>query len=234
MVIPGLGADSERPPAPPTNPRLSTSRRVQRQARRSGAAPPAESAPLIIDDPAEPGPAQTRKGEFLSELRGYVCAAAEEAMRGTGRITQGCPYLDYWFSDYGQRSAAEIERAIRLYAPGAAQAQSASALIPPVVDRVRAGVGEWARSGRITGVPAGLAAAVSGEPGIHPRLKASAGMAPNPTEAAAASDAVGGGRPLDSSVRQRMEGALGRDLSHVRLHTDGASTSAARRLDARA
>lgn len=42
------------------------------------------------------------------------------------------------------------------------------------------------------------------------------------------------GQPLPSSVRARMEPALGEDLSRVRVHTGPAAESAADRLDARA
>jgi len=44
----------------------------------------------------------------------------------------------------------------------------------------------------------------------------------------------GGGAPLDGRTRQRMEGALGTDLSSVRVHTGGESAAAARDMGARA
>ena len=44
----------------------------------------------------------------------------------------------------------------------------------------------------------------------------------------------GGGRPLSDDVRIRMEAAMGRDFSHVRIHTDGTAQTRARDIDARA
>lgn len=43
-----------------------------------------------------------------------------------------------------------------------------------------------------------------------------------------------GGSPLDGSIRARMEGALGADLSGARLHTGGESATAAESMGARA
>ncbi len=46
--------------------------------------------------------------------------------------------------------------------------------------------------------------------------------------------ASGGGAPLPEAQRSKFEASLGADLSAVRVHTDGASTAAAERLDAHA
>lgn len=53
-----------------------------------------------------------------------------------------------------------------------------------------------------------------------------------PLEAALATP--GPGQPLDPAVRRRVEPALGRDLSWVRVHSGGDSNDAARSLDSRA
>lgn len=42
------------------------------------------------------------------------------------------------------------------------------------------------------------------------------------------------GRPIDSAARAELESRTGRDLSHIRVHTDEQSTASARALDARA
>jgi hypothetical protein len=44
----------------------------------------------------------------------------------------------------------------------------------------------------------------------------------------------GGGHPLDSHVREDMEGRLGQDFSDVRVHTDSAAAASARSVQARA
>jgi hypothetical protein len=54
--------------------------------------------------------------------------------------------------------------------------------------------------------------------------------APNQVRAAIA----GGGRPLDRQVRERFEGAMGHDLSHVRIHTDAVGAASAAAIDAEA
>lgn len=47
-------------------------------------------------------------------------------------------------------------------------------------------------------------------------------------------DAKGPGRPLDSSVRSRIESSVGADLGHVRVHDDAGARASASALNARA
>ena len=47
-------------------------------------------------------------------------------------------------------------------------------------------------------------------------------------------DSKGAGRPLDSSVRSKIESSLGADMSHVRVHDDAAARASASALNARA
>ncbi|MCG8462779.1 MAG: DUF4157 domain-containing protein, partial [Holophagales bacterium] len=42
------------------------------------------------------------------------------------------------------------------------------------------------------------------------------------------------GRPIDPALRRRIEGSLGRDFSHVRVHTGASARAASRALGARA
>jgi hypothetical protein len=129
---------------------------------------------LIVDDEAASvASGQMRKSDFLQQLRSKVCATADEALKAAGQSTEGCPYIEQWLGYYAGREPAQIERALRKYAPEAAGATSARDYIPAVSNRVRVGVDRWARTGEITGVPPELAGLVSG-PGVA--LGAIAGM----------------------------------------------------------
>ena len=105
----------------------------------------------IVDDSVEErGPGQMKKSDFLTELHAEVCSAAEEILASTGRTTEGCPYLDYWFNYYGNQDSLHIERAIQRYSPEASGATTtARDYIPIITARVRRGVEVWARSGEL-------------------------------------------------------------------------------------
>ncbi len=204
-------------------------------------AEPAAPGLIVEDEAIAIGPDQMRKSEFLTELRTAICAAAEAALAGTGRNTEGCPYLDYWFNYYSQQDAAHGERALRRYAPEARTAPSARGYIPIVAERVRQGVARWARTGEISGVPEGVPTAVPGEPppaegspGGTIQRKAKAGAGRQDTDPAAIRNQLGHGRPLDSDVRARMETAFGTSFSHVRLHNDSHAAGLSSNLNARA
>jgi hypothetical protein len=86
---------------------------------------------LIVEDLAtELGPGQMKKSEFLSQLKIEVCRTVEAAIAGTGRTTDECPYIDYWFDFYSRKDSAHIERTIHRYAPEAASVTTASEYIP--------------------------------------------------------------------------------------------------------
>jgi hypothetical protein len=127
------------------------------------AAPSAQAASLIAEDEAaELSPGQMRKSDFLAELRAAVCAAADEELAAAGRDTRGCPYIERAFDGYAGRPAAFVERALRRYAPEARGAAAARDYIPAVRARVRQGVGEWARTGRMPELPEGLSGGFMG------------------------------------------------------------------------
>src|SRR5271157_1434356 len=151
----------------------SSSAVIQRQAapetENAPAGPPQRESPasaqpaLVVDDDAQQiGAGQMRKSEFLSRLKTEVCRESEDAMKGTGRTTEGCPYVEKWFGYYAEKDSRYVERSLKKYAPEAAGATSASHYIPLVAARVRRSVEVWARTGEITGVPDELAGAVMG------------------------------------------------------------------------
>lgn len=202
---------------------------------------------LLFDDRAEDlNPGQMERTVFLDRLQAEVARAAEEELAGTGRTTDGCPYLRYWFGYYRSRSSRQIERALHRYAPETVRAERAADYIPLVVERVRRAVATWARTGEITGIPtdlaAGAALARSRKDGIRttrpfgPILRKAredrgSRGADDPERVQAE---LGDGRPLDAGVRSRMEEALGRELGPVHLHTDAGAGRLANSLNARA
>ena len=175
-------ADEERPPVQRkagSEPLSSTGLSIQRAPAvdagaqtispvEPAAAPAAAQArSLIVEDEAtELQSGQVRQSEFLSQLKQAVCSTADEALRSAGRTIQGCPYIEQWFTHLADKSSQYVERALRKYAPEAAEAATAKDYIPPVCNRVRRGVETWISTGEITGVPEELAGALSGAGGM--------------------------------------------------------------------
>jgi hypothetical protein len=222
---------------------------IQRQAA------PAEAAAARTEEVTTPGlivedaataltPGQMKKSAFLAELRSEVCTVAEAALAGTGQTTDGCPYLNSWFSYYSQQDSQHIERAIRRYAPEAAGVPAARDYIPLIAQRVRRGVEVWVKTGKITGVPEGIPADMDGASASQGQGNATSagniqfkgrdGGARNASNPQAIQAQLGEGHPLDGGVRSRMESAFGRSFSQVRVHTGVTATGLSDRLNARA
>jgi hypothetical protein len=226
---------------------------------------------LVVADDADPGHGQMRKSEFLRELRGRTCPAADQILAEAGRSTDDCPYIEAWFGYYDIRSAEQVDRALQRYAQGTAALTTAVDAIERVVARIRVSVATWVRTGEVTGLPEGspsLPPASSGTPSATPlalQMKTGEAAPPSAAELVALpaehdgndrplgvedgrdADAtpgqvdpgelqrrLGPGRPLDSSVRMAMGGALNADFSGVRVHDDPQAGSITRSLEARA
>jgi hypothetical protein len=206
----------------------------------------AAAAGLILEDEAqESGPGRMRKSEFLDALRAAVCVAADAELAAVGRNTEGCPYIERWIGYYRTRSGPYVERTMRRYAPETAGVTRALDYIPVVSERVRRAVAVWARTGQITGVPEGASAAppeAGGSEGSEAtsaatgniQFKERAGEAKSTDDPAAVRAQLGGGRPLDTGVRSRMESAFAYDFSRVRIHTDPKAAGITSGLNARA
>jgi hypothetical protein len=112
---------------------------------------------LIVDDSVDQlAPEQMKKSDFLAQLRDAVCTTTEQALAGTIWSAAGCPWVDHWFDYYRNRDSQQIERAIRRYAPDAANVTAASDYIPIICERVRRAIIVWSTTGEITGVPEGM------------------------------------------------------------------------------
>jgi Domain of unknown function (DUF4157)/Bacterial toxin 34 len=204
------------------------------------------SRTMIAEDSVEElAPGQMKKSEFLAELHTAVCQTAEEAIAGTGRSTEGCPYLDYWFGYYSGQDSQHIERAIHKYAPEASSVTTASEYISLIVARVRRSVEVWARTGEMMGVPEGVPTAMPETTPTASNEDSSAenrniffkGLAGGPVEGGdprAIQAELGSGHTLDGNVKSRMESVFGVNFSGVRIHTDPTAQRLSSRLSARA
>ncbi|MCI0337069.1 MAG: DUF4157 domain-containing protein [Acidobacteria bacterium] len=225
--------------------------KLQRQPNNVSPPPertPAEAAAqaLIVDDVvSELGPGQMKKSEFIAKLRAEVCKTAEEVLAKVDQTTEGCPYLDFWFDFYGKKDAQHIERAIRKFVPEASGATTAMDYIPSITARVRIGVETWARTGEITGVPEGVPIELPGTTSLASteettpatsgiQFKSRSGGARAARNPQAIQAQLGPGRPLEGSVKSRMESAFGTSFSHVRVHMDARASSLSSSFQARA
>ena len=240
-ATPKSGAE-EAPPSPEAAPTPAEAEPTAEPAALEGTRAPG----LIVEDSAiELRPGQMRKSEFLAQLRAEVSRAVDAALEGTGRDTEGCPYLENWFDFYHRQDSAHVERAIRRYAPETGRATTAAEYIPIIAGRARQSVEVWARTGKITGVPEGLPMGMSGIgllggigtlfSGIGSLFfKARGGGVRKPDDPSTVQAKLGEGRPLEGSVRSPMESAFGTDFSQVRTHTDTTAAGLSNNLNARA
>ncbi len=210
------------------------------QPAASGQTPPAAPAAtstsaLLVEDGEAAASGQLHKSAFLSALEASLPPALTGALEGTGFSATDCPVIVYWLSYYRGRSAADVERALKLYT-GVGQAPSAHAYLSIAVARVVAGAVAWRVSGDVA-MPSEAASA----PGPEGDAEAEPVMAlrgePAPAKSGdpkAIQRGLGAGRPLPSAVRQGMESGFGADLSSVRLHTDARAGRLANDLSAHA
>jgi hypothetical protein len=220
---------------------------IQRQADPAVSRPPSPASPglLISDEAVELAPGQMRKSEFMAALRAEVCRTVDEVLAGTPYSSRGCPYVEFWLGFYAERDAAHIERALNRYVPHTRSAASAQEYITLTSERVRRTAVVWRDTGRLADVPEGIPANSAAPPIPPPDESGGDAVAPIaaiPVNGASAASAnpralrqqLGRGAPLEGSVRGRLEGALGVDLGHVRVHTDAGAAALSRSLRSRA
>jgi hypothetical protein len=157
-----------------------------------------------------PRDGQMTKIELLEKLRRHIQLAAAEELVGTAWTVEHCPWFEYWFAYYEARGAREVEAALRKYAPEAAAAATAADYIAPVVARVRSAVQRWRATGEVDAPAAAMPASIE------------------------IMTSLGPGEPLASSVRSRMEHAIGGSLADTRVHTNALGARVASEQGARA
>ncbi len=237
------GSMAEVAPAAPTPGAAKPAMDAAPDAGASPAAQPEPPAPeqfpaLLVEDEGEPSRGQMRKSEFMAALRVGVCGAVDAGLRGSGRDSQGCPWIDHWLGYYEGRSASQIERSLRRYAPEAGGAASAREYMQAVTARVQRSAETWAQTGEITGTPDDM----PGSPmaggsllgafgGMFFKARPGGARYGDPLSVRAQ---LGAGQSLPGPVRTRMESAFGMGFDRVRLHNDANAARLSDRLNARA
>jgi hypothetical protein len=196
------------------------------------------AAGLLVEDDSDAGRGQMRKAEFMRALRAAVCASVDAALSGTGRGSDGCPWIDHWLGYYESRSASQIERSLRRYAPDARGVTVAAGYVPLVAARVRRSADTFAATGEVTGAPDDMPAGAMAGGGV---LASFGGMffkarpgGPARANPVSIRAELGDGQSLPGSVRARMESAFGTSFDRVRLHDDANAAQLSDRLNARA
>lgn len=203
---------------------------------------PRPTRSLIVADAARRLAAgQMRRSAFLARLETVVRSTAEATLAGSGRSARDCPYIERSLRYYQDKDSRHIERAIRRYAPAAAEARSSRGYLDAVQHRVESAVTRWLRTGEVTGVPRGvpspLAASLAGIAAARPMppvLHKGDGGAADDVPPQAIRARLGSGHALDGSVRTRMERAFGSSFSSVRVHTDARAATLSSQVGAHA
>lgn len=140
---------------------------------------------------------------FLEQLKPLVTAAASDELGRLGS-TATCPYIAMYFARYGAQPASAAIALIKRWAPAAASASSAQAMIPLILERVRAGVHAWKETGKL---PADLAAA---DPAASATAEATAPQAQKKSLDALEAE-LGPGEQVDS----RLAAPLGAEAARI-------------------
>ncbi len=196
---------------------------------------PAVDAGLIVEeDTGELRQGQMSKALFLRRLRSGIVEMIEPVLARVGQTTEGCPYLNYWLDFYEGEDAVHVEQTVKKYAPESVYARTAEQYIDVVVKRALYAAEVWARTGRLSGVPAGVPTTLPDDRNAVFQAKEKNGSVAGPVDARAIRDELGEGQPLPGDVRSRMEQGFGVNFSHVRTHTDSKAAVISDRVNARA
>jgi hypothetical protein len=146
--IAGAGAASAAPPPGSLGPRLQRTSLPELFVMMTSREPP--DGNLLADDDVQTlTRGQMRKHDFLRDLRAEVMRVADTELRRVGRTAADCPYIPMMLDRYEGRTAAQIERSVRRYAPEVRTAREAQQYIPMVAERIGRGVRQWAETGRM-------------------------------------------------------------------------------------
>ena len=183
------------------------------------------------------------KGRFTDPISLNMAAEiyrlADEELASVNRRAADCPFLAHWHAYYRTKSAALIERTIRMFAEP--ERTDLEGLRQALLDRVRTAARQWIMLGMpgadsASLMPPGMAAPSSVEGGevLARKAESPGSPAPPPGSAAAVRQQLGDGQPLDSGVRSRMERGFRTGFSDVRVHTDSRAARVASDYSARA
>lgn len=191
-----------------------------------------------------------RHGAFLDQVEQSVCALAEAKLAGTVYQAAGCPWIEHWIGYYRNRSAEDVEAAVRRYAPEAAGAHSVDDYVAAIGERVRTGIAAWRETGEAPTLPeaapeggpeppaaAPSGSAPSGRPGdakVAREAHEAPGDRPLPAGAPPEAAQLGPGRPLEGELAARLAPGLGAQAAFVRVHNDRAGAALAGRMGASA
>ncbi|MBP8809889.1 MAG: DUF4157 domain-containing protein [Kofleriaceae bacterium] len=182
----------------------------------------------LLVDVGPPQPGQMIKDVFLATLRAQVTEAADAEL-GPIYSAIGCPYIEQYFGRYATRSAADGEALLRRFAPSVRTATSAAAIIPIVVERVRAGVRHW----RDTGDPPPELASLDGGAPTAAAPEANALRGPDGGASLASLEReLGPGHAVDGATASRLRDALGSAVPDARIHTGPVAARLADAADA--
>jgi len=195
---------------------------------------------VIVEDGLPVGDGQINRTAFMDRVEPAITRTAESILQPAGREAKDCPYLEFWVSYYRDQSAAHIERALAKYVKP--DPPDIDGIEKAILAHVTEAVAGWVydRSVQVPGeidwrVKDDLVDDDSADGAVAQRMGADGHGAPAaPGSAAAIRGQLSSGRPLDASVRTRMERGFGTSFTDVRVHTDQRAVSAAQRFDARA
>jgi hypothetical protein len=207
---------------------------------------------LIVDDSVQDlSTGQMKKSDFLSQLRGPVEGAAQDALKGSSWESAGSVAIEPYFQQYAGQSAQQLEQSIQNMVPGTAGVSDAGAYIPLVTQRVGSAVQDWVSTGAVPpGVPSdmpgimgtigsavssvaqGAQNVISNIGGLLFKKREGAAQTTHPPAAIQAR--LGDGEALEGNLQSRMGSVFGYDFSGVRVHKDGNAAQLSANLNARA
>jgi hypothetical protein len=96
---------------------------------------------------------QLEKTDFLGLLQTRVKASADMLLAQIGQTSSDCPYIVKWFAHYADADAAQLEQAIRRFAPKTGQAKDMNDYLEAVVARVSNALQKHIATGTMADVP---------------------------------------------------------------------------------
>ncbi len=225
---------------PPPNAATPGSGPATPAAGKAGAAVPATTTGLIVDDAvADLRPEQMHRADFLVQAR---TAALEGAHTGAGPLAASADTeVEGTAARYGAQPAAQMEATVRAEVVGAAGATKAAGLVNAIRDasnneargRLSTGVSDKAADAVGAAVDA-VSNAASAVANLLFKSRGDTTATSGPGDVARARSQLGRGDTVPAGLRTEVEQVTGQDLSDVRVHTGAPAQTMAADLGARA